>query len=107
MRVAPREIRREGIAELEANITAQRIGEPGSDGRPFRGAVVEKPLQEGLAVRVGHCETHGQGLILARGSLWAPAVLKKVLADSERIRIVIARCHVCRRASYRRSMVEE
>ena len=33
------------------------------------GAVVEKPLQEGLAVRVGHCERHGQGPNLTRGSL--------------------------------------
>ena len=39
------------------------------------GAVVEKPLQEGLAVRVVHCETHSHDLIIGRGTLWAPAVL--------------------------------
>ena len=42
MRVAPREIRRDGIAGLEAIITASRIGEPGSDGRPFGGAPLSR-----------------------------------------------------------------
>ena len=42
LRVAPREIRREGIAGLEPIITAQRIGEPGSDGRPFGGAPLSR-----------------------------------------------------------------
>ena len=42
MRVAPREIRREGIAGFEAIITAQRIGEPGADGRPLGGAPLSR-----------------------------------------------------------------
>ena len=35
-------MRREGIAGLEAVITAQRIGEPGLSGRPFAGAPLSR-----------------------------------------------------------------
>ena len=38
-------------------------------------AIVEKPLQEGFVISVGHYETYDHGPILACGILWAPAVL--------------------------------
>lgn len=41
------------------------------------GAVVEKPLQEGFAVSIGHYETHdhGPGPTLPLSTLFAPAAL--------------------------------